>query len=84
MNDISDTSPEFQNFQIDLLRKKTVQECLTLTVLLSETAMSLAHRALKRAMPESSESDRKIKFIEFHYGKDLSERYKSYVTEREK
>jgi hypothetical protein len=82
MNDVSDTSLEFQDMQIELLSKKNVHERLALTFALSEAAISLAQRALKRAMPKSSESDRQIKFIDIHYGKELSELYKTYIEMR--
>jgi len=76
----SDTHPEAERVQVELLRQASVQTRLSLALSLSETAMSLSRRAIRRARPGISEQDVGLAFVELHYGRELAERVREYVN----
>ncbi|MBM4048059.1 MAG: hypothetical protein FJ279_23400 [Planctomycetes bacterium] len=76
----SDTHPEAERVQVELLRQASVQTRLSLALSLSETAMSLSRRAIRRARPGISEQEVGLAFVELHYGRELAERVREYVN----
>ncbi|MHC4176827.1 MAG: hypothetical protein ACYSWU_04940 [Planctomycetota bacterium] len=78
----SDTSPEAEKVQIELLRKLTVAERFAKVRALTARTVRLSKRAIARANPDLSPEDLKVRFIELHYGKDLAQRVRAYVREK--
>jgi len=75
----SDTTPEAEQVQIELLRKATVAERIARVRSLSALAISLSRRAIARANPEMTPEEVNLKFVELHYGKRLAEELREYL-----
>jgi predicted ATP-dependent Lon-type protease len=74
-----DTHPDAEQFQISLLRKASAAERLARACSLSETVIQLSNRAIRRANPELNEQELKLLFVEYCYGKDLSDCVRKYL-----
>ena len=79
---LSDTHPEAEKVQIDLLRKASTSERFALMCSLTATAISLSRRAIARANPDLSPQEVDLKFVELHYGKELASRVRRYLKRR--
>jgi hypothetical protein len=79
-----DTHPEAERVQIELLRKATPERRLELGLSLSQTALRIARQAIAKANPLASEEEQKLLFVEVTYGKDLADRVKAYLLERQR
>jgi len=78
----SDTSPEVEKVQIELLRKATNAQRLAMALSMTDLAIGLARRAIARANPGLSRRELDLKFVEVHYGKPLAERVREYLKGR--
>ena len=67
------------NIQIELLRKATPSERLSIAIKLSEKVIALSRQAIARAHPEYSEQEVKLKFVELNYGKSLAVELREYL-----
>ena len=76
---LTDTHPEAEKVQLDLLRKKTPAERFALMRSLTAFVTGLSRRSLMQAHPELSEAELRIKIIELQYGKELAERVRNYL-----
>ncbi len=79
---LSDTSPEAENVQIELIRRCSVAERFAKVRSLTARTAGLSKRAIARANPDLSPQQLQIKFIELHYGKDLADRVHRYQESR--
>lgn len=79
-----DTTPEAARAQIRMLRQATPAQRFRLTRSLSQTAMELARRALRRRMPQSDETEVNLAFVALWYGKDLAGEVRRYLAWRER
>ena len=79
----SDTTPEAEKIQIELLRKATISRRMSIVRSLSQTVMYLSRRAIKRANPSFTEREVDIAFVANHYGQDLAERLRIYLKQRD-
>jgi len=77
---LSDTHPEAERVQIELLRKKTVSERFALVRSLTAFTINLSRRAIARANPDLSLDELRLKYIELYYGKDLAQRVREYLS----
>ncbi len=77
-SNLSDTPPEAERVQLELLRSASVAQRAALTRSLSATAIQLSKRAIARANPDLSAWDLDLLFVEYHYGAELAERMRSY------
>jgi hypothetical protein len=78
----SDTAPHAEKVQIELIRQSSVARRISIVRSLSQTTMYLSQRAIQRANPSLSEREVDLAFVELHYGKDLSERLRSYMERK--
>ena len=78
----SDTSPEAEKAQIELLRRCSVAQRFAKVRSLTARAFGLSKRAIARANPDLSTQQLQVKFIELHYGKDLADRFHRYQESR--
>ena len=78
----SDTHPDAERVQLELLRRASVARRLDLTRSISATAIALSRRAIARANPELNARDLDLLFVEYHHGADLAERLRSYWSSR--
>ena len=77
---LSDTSPEAQKVQIDLLSAAGLQRRFALVRSLSEMASALSMRAIRRANPHDDENQIKIRYARLHYGDELANRLAEYLN----
>jgi hypothetical protein len=79
---LSDTHPEAEKLQIELLRRLTPAQRFAKACALTQWTRDLSRRAIGRAFPNLSPEQQKLKFIEVHYGKELAEQVRQYLSER--
>ena len=79
---LSDTHPDAERVQIELLRRKTVSERFALVRSLTAFTIDLSRRAIARANPDLSPDELRLKYIELVYGNDLSQRVRDYLTKK--
>jgi hypothetical protein len=78
----SDTHPDAEKVQIELLRKASTADRFALMCSLTATAISLSRRAIARANPDFTPQEVDLKFVELHYGKELAGRLRRYLETR--
>ncbi len=78
----TDTHPEAERVQIELLRKASPARRFSSVRSLSRTTIELSRRAIRRRMPAASETEVALAFVELHYGKELAERLDRYLAAR--
>ena len=79
----SDTDPQAERVQIELLRAASVSERISLVRSLSQTVMTLSRRAIQRVNPSMSERELDLAFVAYHYGEDLAERLRQYLRRKQ-
>lgn len=70
---LSDTSPDARRVQIELLRRLTPAQRVSMMRSLSATAIGLSRRALARTNPGLDGHELNLLFIEMNYGKELAD-----------
>jgi hypothetical protein len=78
----SDTRPQAEKVQIELIRQLSVAQRISIVRSLSQMTMFLSRRAIQRANPLMSEREIDLAFVELHYGKDLAGRLRSYIENK--
>ncbi len=78
----SDTAPEAEKVQIELIRESSVSKRIATVRSLSQTTMYLSRRAIQRTNPSLSEREVDLAFVAYHYGNDLAERLRSYMESK--
>ncbi|MGB1799345.1 MAG: hypothetical protein ACPHLK_00785 [Gammaproteobacteria bacterium] len=77
---LSDTHPEIEKIQLSLIREANIAKRISLVRSLSQTTIQLSRRAIARANPELSDKEVDIAFVASHYGSDLADRLKTYIS----
>jgi hypothetical protein len=75
----SDTDPKAEAVQIELLRKATIAQRVSLAVSLSETVIRLSRRAIEQARPDLTEREQDLLWVELHYGAELAAKLREYM-----
>lgn len=78
----SDTSPEAERVQIDLLRKAGEAERIKLALSLIQCAIDQSRQEIRSQHPHASEEELGLLFVEFNYGKELADRVRAYLARR--
>jgi hypothetical protein len=78
----SDTHPDAERVQIELLRCATVGQRAEIAISLTQTTIELSRRAIRRAHPDASEQEVGLIFVALHYGQDLADRVRAYLDRR--
>ena len=78
----ADTSREADDVQVALVRAAPVSRRLHLAWSLSATVISLARRALERADPGATATERDLRFVEHHYGPELAAELRADLERR--
>ena len=81
---LSDTTEEIERIQAALLRRLTVAERISRSRSLSQTAIQLARRAIRRANPHLTKREVELLFVALHYGEDLASALRSHLSDQEK
>lgn len=79
----SDTDPQAERVQIGLIRESSVAGRISTVRSLSQTAMYLSRRAIRRARPFMNEREVDLAFVANHYGENLAERLRSYMERKQ-
>lgn len=79
---LSDTDPETERVQLELLRRATPAQRIRLALSLSRTVMSLSRGGLARSLPDASPEDRGLRFVALHYGADLADELRIALASR--
>jgi hypothetical protein len=77
-----DTHIKAEQFQISLLRQKNTAGKFAQIRSLSKSTIQLSKRAIFRANKGISEQQVNLLFINLHYGQDLANRVKLYLTKK--
>ena len=75
----TDTSPEAEKVQIELIRGMSITERLNRAHALTQSTRRMAKNAIAKAKPNLSDQQRELFFIEVHYGKSLAQQLRSEV-----
>ena len=78
-----DTSWQAERVQIELIRKSSVSKRISRVRSLSQTAIYLARRAVKRTNPSFSDREVDMAFVANHYGDKLAECLRSYIERKQ-
>lgn len=78
----SDTHPEIERMQIEMLRRLSPQERLERMNEWSKATRELAWRGLRGANPEATEQELGIVYVAIHYGQPLADRLREYLRNR--
>ena len=79
----SDTDPQAERVQIDLIRAASASKRFSMVRSLSQTFMTLSRRAIQRANPSMSEREVDLTFVAYHYGEGLAERLRQYLRRKQ-
>ena len=79
-----DTAPQAERVQIELIRQSSVSTRVSRVRSLSQTTMYLSRRAIQRANPSLSERGVDLAFVANHYGEELAESLRLYLTGKRK
>jgi len=78
----SDTAPEAEKVQIELIRRSSVSRRISTVRSLSQMTMYLSRRAIQRTNPSLSEREVDLAFVAHHYGEELAERLRLYMESK--
>ena len=68
----SDTEPDADRVQVELLRAASVTRRLHLALSVTATVVGAARRGIALAHPQASRRELDLRFVEGHYGADLA------------
>ena len=77
-----DTHPRMEELQVSLIRSASTARRISSVRSLSESAIRLSRRAIKRANPDLSEKELNLKFVSYHYGENLADLLHEYMEKR--
>jgi len=70
----SDTSPEAEQVQIELIRKMSPAKKFNLVRSMTRTMIQASRANIRALHPDANESEQRLLFIELYYGKELAQR----------
>ncbi|MCA9900612.1 MAG: hypothetical protein H6654_15900 [Ardenticatenaceae bacterium] len=80
---LTDTPPEVERMQIDLLRQAGQARRTQLMLSLSQSMFALSWHNLQKVFPHLSETEQKIKFVELLYGSELAHAFQQFLQQLE-
>ena len=78
----TDTSPEAEAVQLELIRQMTPQQCLDMSIRMTNRLIRECKNAIRREHPEWNEQEVGLAFIRQNYGEELYLAVKAYLSER--
>jgi hypothetical protein len=79
-----DTDLQAEKMQLELLRRATLKRRVAAAASLSETAINLATKAIRRKNPGLSDHEVLLRFVEIHHGSELAGRLRNDLARRSK
>lgn len=80
---LSDTPPEVEQIQINLLRQAGQARRTQLMLSLSQSMFELSWQNLQKVSPYLSETELKVKFVELLYGPALADAFQQFLQQLE-
>lgn len=77
---LSDTHPDAERVQIELLRKAGPENRLVQSLSLTATLVNLSQQAIAERNPGLNPQEFDIKCVELYYGKELASRLRDYLN----
>jgi hypothetical protein len=78
----TDTSPEAEAVQIELIRRMSGADRIRLTLELTNRHIRECKDAIRRNNPDFSEQDVMLAFVELNYGKQLADNVRAFSKDR--
>ncbi|MBN2578688.1 MAG: hypothetical protein JXB10_06820 [Pirellulales bacterium] len=78
---LTDTHPEAERVQIELHRRKSPAERFMMVRSMTAFTLGLSREALRRLYPDLSPEQFRLKIIEHHYGKELAQAVRDYLSQ---
>ena len=79
---LTDTDPEAERVQLELLRRATPERRLRLALSLTRSVLALSRNGLARKMPGASDEEIGLRFVELHYGPGLADELRGHLLAR--
>ena len=79
---LSDTHPEAEKVQIELIRQASVAERIARMRSLTATATRSSRQAIAEANPRFSPQEVDLMWVELHYGKELASELRDYLAHK--
>ncbi len=79
---LSDTDPETERVQLDLLRRAGPARRLQLALSLSRSVMSLSRGGIARSLEGAAPEELGLRFVEVHYGAALADALRADLRSR--
>jgi hypothetical protein len=79
---LSDTHPDAERVQIELLRKMSGARKIAMLRSLSSMVIGLSRQAIAKVNPRLDRRQVDLLWVEFNYGKDLADKLRGYNRER--
>ena len=76
---LSDTHPDFQQFQIELARQSSPAEKIAQVRRMTDFVVRLSRRAIARANPNLSREEVDLRWVEINYGPKLAAELRDYL-----
>ncbi len=78
---LSDTHPDAERVQLDLIRKMTIAERLARAGEWTRMLVTLSRQGIARANPAADARELDLLWVRQHYGADLASRLREYMEE---
>ena len=79
---LSDTHPDAERVQIELLRQMTVEERYRKVASLTNALIESSHRTIAARNPTLSPDELSVRYVELYYGKTLAARFRDCLKTR--
>jgi hypothetical protein len=79
---LTDTDPETERVHLTLLREAGPGRRAHMAFSISATVIDLSRRAIRQSLPDASEEEVGLEFVARHYGAELAEDVRRYLTAR--
>jgi hypothetical protein len=79
---LTDTHPDAEKVQIELIRQATVGERIGAMRSLTTIATNLSRRGIAKANPSFTPQEVNQMWVELHYGKELAQEFREYCSEK--
>jgi len=79
---LTDTDPEAERVQLELLRQATPGRRVALALSLSRSVIELSRRGIAARMPGATDQEVGLRFVALHYGEGLALELEAHLADR--
>jgi len=80
---LSDTHPDAERVQIELIRKASIAERIAAMRSLTRMVTQLSRQAIADANPQAGPREVDLIWVELHYGPELARKVREYLEQNE-